>query len=566
MTKTDARGLTASVRTIALMTGTACSLAALPALAVDLQPRPGDALPALDADQLDRFTKGKAAFERDFAIEEGLGPIFNQTSCGSCHNNPVGGPGVQTVTRFGMMTKKGGFDPLAGLGGSLLQAQAIDDAVLEVVPDIADVESFRVTNGVLAYGLVEAISDDDLLANRDTQPVAQRGEAHMVSSFEDPAGPLKVGRFGWKAQVATVLTFSADAAQNEMGLSNRFLSFDNAPNGDEDLLDEWDAVPDPEDSPDAEGVEFIDRVTDFQRFLAPPPQTPRSGMSGEGVFNSIGCGICHTPAFATRDDPALEDAIRDVAIRPYGDFLLHDMGAAADGIEQGAGGVRELKTPPLWGLRYRSPLWHDGRFLEGSFEDRIRDAIAEHGAFGSQGVPSADAFTALSASQQGQLIAFLDSLGRVEFDGDGDGDVQVDDFHGYNDTTGFRGCYGGPTTPDDPCAVHDVDQNGQVDMADFELLLTALDTAAADCNDNGIEDLREILLGDAVDENNNGIPDECDICTGDVNGDHIVDVTDVLAVIADWGSCSGCPADVDGSGTVDVTDLLTLIEYWGPCP
>ncbi len=553
------------VSEIAASLALACVVVAAPASAVDLQPRPGDPLPALDADQLERWVMGRTSFEANLSVENGLGPIFNQTSCGSCHNNPVGGPGTQTVTRFGRMSKKGGFDPLAELGGSLLQAQAIDDAVLEIIPEEADVISLRVTNGILAAGLIEAISDEDLLANRDAQPEELRGEAHMVSTFEDPNGPLRVGRFGWKAQVATVLTFSADAAQNEMGLSNRFLPFDNAPNGDMERLKEWDNVPDPEDLPDSEGVEFIDRVTDFQRFVAQPPQTPRGAMSGEGVFMAVGCAICHTPTFTTANDPALEDALRDQVIHPYGDFLLHDMGAAGDGIEQGAGGVRELKTPPLWGMRYRSPLWHDGRFLEGTFEERVTDAIMEHGAFGSQGVPSAEAFAALPTAQKQQLLAFLDSLGRVEFDGDGDGDVGVDDFHGYSDTTGFRGCFDLSTTPDDPCAVHDVNQDGMVDMADFKQFLVALDTPPADCNGNGIADLREILMG-AADDDNDGILDECEPCVGDVNADGSVDITDILAVIGDWGPCDGCPTDLDGNAVVDVTDLLTLLQNWGPCP
>ena len=158
----------------------------------------------------------------------------------------------------------------------------------------------------------------------------------------------------------------------EMGITNRFLPFDNDPNGiDPPELAGCDTVPDDptgmtyEDNLDlGNGVdrEFIDVVTDFQRFMVPPPQTPRSGMAGEALFAQIGCADCHVPTFVTADDPGLEDVLRNREIHPYSDFLLHDMGLNADGIAQGDATIRELKTPPLWGLRLRPELWHDGRF------------------------------------------------------------------------------------------------------------------------------------------------------------------------------------------------------------
>ena len=528
------------------------------------QPRAGQPLPTLTESLLARFEIGKTAFSEDLTIEGGLGPIFNKTSCANCHNNPVGGAGSQTVTRFGFIGKKGGFDPLADVGGSLLQAEAISDDCGEIVPPEANVTSLRVTNSALAFGLIEAISDEDLLANRDMQPVAQRGEAHMVSNFEDPTDELHVGRFGWKAQVASVLTFSADASQNEMGLSNRFLPFDNAPNGDEELLANCDTVADPEDGPDSEGFDFIDRVTDFQRFLAPPPQTPRWGMQGEIIFNDFGCAVCHTPAFTTGSDPETEPILRNVNIRPYGDFLLHDMGLAGDGIVQGDANGQELKTPPLWGVSYRDPLWHDGRFSAGTFDSRIRDAIAEHGVFGSQGIPSAEAFATSTPEMQAMLVQFLRSLGQAEFDSDSDNDVELDDFHGYSDTVGFRDCFGSTVTPDEPCAIHDVDQDGDVDLDDFDVFLLAFDDIPADCNANDVVDMLEILLGEA-DKDNNGILDECQVCVGDVDGDTNLGVGDILAVIDAWGFCSSCSADINDDGAVNVTDLLFIVGNWGPC-
>ena len=541
-----------------------CILFSLSAYSVDLQPRPGAPIPSLSDELMMRFELGKIAYETDLSVEDGLGPIFNQTSCASCHNNPVGGAGNQTVTRFGMIDKKGGFDPLTNFGGSLLQAQANSDDCLEFVPAEANVTSLRVTNGALAFGFVEAIADWTLLENQQQQDESIRGKAHMVSNFEDETDPLHVGRFGWKAQVASVLTFSSDASLNEMGLTNRFLPIENAPNGNEELLQECDTVNDPEDGPDSEGFDFIDRVTDFQRLLAPPPQTPRNGMSGEVIFNQIGCVDCHTKTFVTSADNSIMEPLRDQTIHPYSDFLLHDMGISGDGIVQGAATGRELKTPPLWGLAYRTPLWHDGRIDIGNFEVRMNATINEHGSFGSQGQTSTSAFNKLSPIEQSQLFAFLKSLGQVEFDGDSDGDVELDDFHGYSDTIGFHSCFEVETTPDDPCAIHDINQDGIVNLDDFDLFVVAFDDELADCNENGTTDMLDILLG-ADDNNNNGILDDCETCLGDVNGDNALNVGDILAIIDAWGLCDGCAADVNSDGTVNVTDLLFIVGNWGPC-
>ena len=516
--------------------------------------------------QMQRFLNGQTDYNHVFVPIEGLGPCFNKESCGNCHNNPLGGPGSQTVTRFGLADKSG-FDPLASLGGSLLQALAISPSCLEVVPPEANVTSPRVTNGAQGYGLIEAIPDADLLANRDAQPLALRGVAHMVGAFEDrPTAPLRVGRFGWKAQVATILTFSADASLNEVGLTNRFVTAENAPNGNLALLASCDTRPDPEDGPDGEGLHFIDRVTHFQRYLTQPPQTPRSGMSGEAIFNAIGCNVCHTPSFTTSNSASLETALRNKVIRPYSDFLLHNMGINADFIVQGEGTEFLLKTPPLWGVRKRDPMWHDGRVAAGTFASRINAAIALHNGGGAaQGGASALAYAALVQSDKDKVIAFLDSLGRLEYDADSDDDVDLLDFNA------MKACWsGGPYSADHACAVHDIDQDGDLDSIDAGSFLIASGMPRRDCNSNGVVDLLDILAG-AIDANSNGLLDSCEpTCAADVNGSHGVDVNDLLAVIAGWGNCpavpSPCPGDVNGTQVVDVNDLLAVITVWGPCP
>ncbi len=445
---------------------------------VALQPRMGQPLLGLTGDGRDRFRLGRLAFDRILLPGEGLGPIFNQRSCGSCHSNPAGGSGSRLVTRFGFNDDKGGgFDPLTNLGGSLLQEEAIAVECLETVPPQANLTASRVTPSTLGLGLVEALEDADLLVLQDAPPAGISGRAHWVTPLESP-GTMRVGRMGWKAQVATVLTFSGDAALNEMGLTNRLVGAENPPNGDHALLAACDSVPDPEDLPDAAGLEFIDRVTDFQRFLAAPPQTPRSGMSGESIFDSIGCIDCHTATFTTPDDPTVEPALRNATIRPYSDFLLHDMGLAADFIVDGDASGREMRTPALWGVRARDPLWHDGRFVGGTFPDRIRLTIAEHDRLGSEARSAAQAFAASSPGEQDALVAFLDSLGRPEFDLDGDGNVNATDFVAFG---GCRGQIG--VVADDGCAPADADQDGDVDDDDFYLF-----TLAAQGNAGSIPD------------------------------------------------------------------------------
>ena len=525
------------------------------------QPKMGDALLGLSAGQLARFDAGMAAFQRVFTEPEGLGPIFNQNSCSSCHGNPLGGPGTVRVTRAGSEDKFG-FDPLEEFGGSLFQQETISEDCREVIPPEATIVIRRITNGMLGYGLIEAIPDADIEFYQLNPPSPEvSGRVHWVESFEDPPGTLRAGRFGWKAQVATILTFSADAALNEMGLTSPFpqTSQENDPNGihppnlgDPDFCDD---VPDPE-----VGMDFLQQLTDFQRFLAAPPQTPKSGMAGEAIFSLIGCTDCHIPSFTTAKDRMLERAIRNKVVRPYSDFLLHDMGLTADFIEQGDAQQRELKTPPLAGLRKRDPIWHDGRFEAGTLRSRAEDAIAAHNVTLSEGRAAAQAYAALTPAEQDAVIAFLDSLGRREFDHDGNDIVDLDDF------IIFASCYeGGPYTPDDPCAISDVDQNAEVTFPDVVLFLSVYSGPQADCNNNGVLDLLDILLDVSNDTNANGVPDECD-CLADLSGNGRVDVPDLLALLAAWGVNPGHPADLDGDGYVGWTDLIDLTATWGACP
>lgn len=524
------------------------------------QPKAGLPLVGLTSAQLALFESGKALFQHPLEVGEGLGPIFNKAGCMSCHANPLGGWGSITVNHFGM-DEEGEFVLYPGEVQSLAQAFGNSEACKENIPADATVHATRVTNSSMAFGMIEAIPDAAISANADDldgNGDGVSGRVHWVEALEAP-GIARAGRFGWKAQVPTTLTFTGDASRNEMGLTNRLVPSENPPNGNYSLLAQCDTVSDPEDVPDAEGLAFIDRVTAFQRYLGVPPQTPRAGMTGETLFNSIGCGTCHVAQWTTSTDASLEAALRGQVIRPYSDFLLHDMGLLADGIQQGDANEGEFRTPVLWNLRTRDPMLHSGAASGSDFNIRIRAAITAHGPFG-EGAGSAAAFSKLPAAQQQQVINFLDSLGRLEFDTDGDGHVDI------NDLPGLRACYTQHTTnPDDPCAVADIYQDGDVDSADLQSFLLAYEGAPADCNSNGVPDAIDIITSTSADADYDGVPDECGSCLGDLDGDGTVGGLDLALLLAVWGSADAS-ADLDGDGAVGGTDLGLMMAAWGNCP
>jgi CxxC motif-containing protein (DUF1111 family) len=360
----------------------------------------GAPLPDLDAATRSAFDEGQAEFSAVETPDGGLGPIFNNSSCAVCHAaGGIGGASETSVTRFGRLVN-GKFDDMAALGGSLLQAMAIDPAALETVPAEANVVVQRITTPLFGGGLIEAIADDAIENNaRRPQPDGISGRvAHVVGVA---SGKTRVGRFGWKAQQATLLAFAGDAYVNEMGVTSRPFPTENAPNGRADLLAQFDKVPDVEDVVDpATGKGDIDHAADFIRFLAPPPVHRNADVvAGERVFEKAACVACHTPTMYTGASPF--PALRDRRVHLYSDLLLHDMGRLGDGIEQGATGMREMRTAPLWGLRVRTALLHDGRAKS------VSEAITQHDG---QATASRQRFQALSADEQRQLPEFLKTI------------------------------------------------------------------------------------------------------------------------------------------------------------
>ena len=463
------------------------------------------------------------------------------------------------------MDSDGQFQPVDPLGDTLWQHVLVVDGedCAEEIPSNSNHFSLRLTLGSGGYGLVEAIDSTQILDVQALQPVDQRGVVHWVNSIEDPV-PAKprIGRFGWKAQEATILAFSAKAVD---GWGDHLLvPNEPPPNGDLGQLDQCDDVADPETGVEVEGFDYLSAITDFQRFMASPPRAPASGMRGETIMEQIGCTTCHTPQFTTSESSELEEALRSVLVRPYSDFLLHDMGAAGDGIQEGQAEESWMKTTPLWGLAAQPASWHDGRCSEQLLEDRLLCAIAAHDAPGSQAAASVQAFESLPSQDRHDLLAFLGSLGRRPFDVDRDGLVGRLDL--IADPDGFGACYGLMVTPDEACSIHDHDGSGDVDLPDLHSLASAWDGMKTDCNANGQWDVFDVVLGTSEDLDGDGLPDECPRCFGDIDLDGRIGVDDLLALISfQWGCTGECIGDLDSSGMVDAVDVLYLIAVWGSC-
>ena len=259
----------------------------------------------------------------------------------------------------------------------------------------------RQSTPLFGLGLIEAIPDSTILQGVRSRPVdGVLGRASIVTDVA--SGRNLVGRFGWKAQQATLLSFAGDAYVNEMGITNRLFPTENAPNGNVALLNRLDKVADPEDQVDrASGKAGIDKLADFMRLLNPPQALPLnvSTTFGAKIFNDVGCTSCHTPMMTT--GPSTIPALNSQRVMLFSDLLLHDMGSLGDGITQGTANGREMKTAPLWGLRDSAPYLHDGRAA--TIDDAIRGHDGEAGS-------SKNKYLQLSRDQQQLLAQFLMSI------------------------------------------------------------------------------------------------------------------------------------------------------------
>jgi len=367
-------------------------------------------------------------------VQTGLGPLYNAQSCRECHQNPVpGGASQVTVLRVGHTGRDGHFQnpaiPIAHgaaviSGRSLVNERAICPEIQERVPDTETVRATRRAVNLLGDGFVEAVADQTLVDIGRQQCKASNGRicgTWLVVPIVEAPGQVGVGRFGWKDQQASLLSFSANAYLNEIGITNPLF-----PN---EITTLCNTAPEPNDIRGPDGLFDIDRVTRFIRATkapAPDPQPSPQVTRGSGLFDTVGCGTCHvrsltTAPAGTRIDGGtyvIPPVTGSITFHPYSDFLLHDVGTG-DGIVQGGledYGVfqimatyqqtlqltqNKIRTAPLWGVRLQPRLMHDGASLT------LRDAILRHQG---EGAVETQNFQRLSKQDQDALIAFLSSL------------------------------------------------------------------------------------------------------------------------------------------------------------
>jgi CxxC motif-containing protein (DUF1111 family) len=293
------------------------------------------------------------------------------------------------------------------LGGSLVQSRATNPQATEIVAVQDDIRTFRISTNTLGLGLVEAISNQTLLRIRNDQPASLRGTAIVVPVIEANSRG-RIGRFGWKSQHASLLSFAADAYLNEMGITSPLFPDENTISGTDPAP--FDLVADPED----EG-EDVEAFANFMRATKAPSRGPiiPAVTAGAAVFTRIGCASCHVESITTAPagtrfnggELRVRPAVGNKIIHPYSDFLLHDIGTG-DGIPiqptaEFAGTASQIRTAPLWALRTRNRLMHDGL----SFTRQ--EAILRHQG---QAAGVTAAYRALSAEDVQTLMAFLNSL------------------------------------------------------------------------------------------------------------------------------------------------------------
>ncbi len=373
-------------------------------------PGAGEALDGISDSERGYFDVGKEDFEEAEEVEDGIGPRFNLDGCGGCHSQPaIGGtsPAENPQMKFGV----GGTDtlpPFISLNGPVREARFVrnrdgspDGGVHALFtisgregaegcsleqPDFARQLAnrnviFRIPTPVFGAGLMELIPDYAILANQGAGVSAKsalgiRGRANFQVSGRTISGQTNnngndgtTARFGWKAQNKSLLLFSGEAYNVEMGITNDLFQTERDENPNCQFSNHPNSITDPDASTPIEALSSIEKFALFMRFLAPPvpsrvlPGGAQSIANGLSVFGNVGCAHCHTPSFTTAKSGVT--AMRQVQVNLFSDLLIHDMGVGlADGVSQGGAGPREFRSAPLWGLGKRIFFLHDGRTTE----------------------------------------------------------------------------------------------------------------------------------------------------------------------------------------------------------
>lgn len=381
----------------------------------------GDIRPSASEEQVATFFRGRDVAQRRFTRSTGLGPAFNVTFCGACHEKPVTGGSSGLYRNFfiaGTADTYGNFTPTVSAGNGSGVIRMYDHSGLMPARPVvmSDVNVATQRNGIpfFGVGLLAEIPEREILRREDPEDRDGDGISGRVNWDQG-----YVGRFGVKAQTVSIEKFLRGPLFNHAGVTSDPLSDEararlpvdssggvaslwlpeswgftvrhtaQAAAPDEPTYDD-DGVADPELAPD----DLFDLVS-FAMLLAAPefdPDTPDI-VAGRVLFDVAGCDRCHTPRLSGPRGP----------IPAYSDLLLHDMGDdLADGVVMGDASGHEFRTQPLWGLAAVGPYLHDGR------AHTVRDAIEWHGG---EGEASRDAWRAMSAGEQDQVLAFLGSLG-----------------------------------------------------------------------------------------------------------------------------------------------------------
>jgi CxxC motif-containing protein (DUF1111 family) len=398
----------------------------------------GDPLLNLTVGQLAAFTDGGDDFNTSHSVDgsiagadaTGLGPTFNLENCGGCHAAPaVGGTSPATNPQIASASLAGADNDIPSflsLHGPVREARFVldqdgspDGGVHNVFtiagrsdahgckvkqPDF-DKELkrgnviFRIPTPVFGGGLLENIPDSAILANKMSH---QKEKMMLGISGRENRNPQDntITRFGWKAQNPSLMNFSGEAYNVEMGVTNEVFPTERS------QAPGCQLNPTPEDHPDFEGgVSGVQHFTDFMRFLAPAAPAPDnpSIANGRQVFWNVGCALCHTPSMKTRESDIA--VLSSKTANLYSDLLLHSMGTGlADRVAQGNAAGDEFRTAPLWGLGQRLFFMHDGRTAD------LKAAILAHQSQGSEANAVVALFQSLSNQDQQNLLNFLRSL------------------------------------------------------------------------------------------------------------------------------------------------------------